>query len=244
MIPKLIEGAVQLFTAIVNAIPKIIPQLITAVIDLLPTIINSVLSLIPALIKGAFDLFTGIVKAILQIIPQLWDALMALGPKMIGALGQINLWDAGKNIVQGLLDGIASLAGTVGRFFLSLLPGWIVGPFKAALGIHSPSRVFAGFGVNVGQGLVNGIDSMSDDVAKSALGLATAAHDAVDGLSLATTTEVDAAIAAGDGGAVGRRLAALGTGSSQTLNYVNNSGAGLTSEQELVVAARRLQHTH
>lgn len=68
------------------------------------------------------------------------------------------LWDAGKNIVQGLMDGVASLAGSIGDFFLNLLPGWIVEPFKAALGIHSPSRLFAEYGGNLVQGVMVGVD--------------------------------------------------------------------------------------
>jgi len=68
------------------------------------------------------------------------------------------LWDTGRNLVDGLLGGIRSLGGTIGRFFLDLLPSWIVGPFKAALGIHSPSRVFREFGRNIVQGIPLGAD--------------------------------------------------------------------------------------
>lgn len=74
------------------------------------------------------------------------------------------LWNAGKNIVQGLMDGVASLAGSIGNFFLNLLPGWIVAPFKAALGIHSPSRLFAEYGVNIGEGVIVGVDDMQPEI--------------------------------------------------------------------------------
>lgn len=74
------------------------------------------------------------------------------------------LWNAGANIVQGLLDGVASLASTVGSFFLDLLPGWIVGPFKAALGIASPSRLFREFGGFIGDGLIEGLEDMADPI--------------------------------------------------------------------------------
>lgn len=79
---------------------------------------------------------------------------------IIGALGGAGSWlySAGRNLVDGLLNGVRSLAGSVGSFFLGLLPGWIVGPFKAALGIHSPSTVFAGFGRNIAQGIMVGLD--------------------------------------------------------------------------------------
>lgn len=70
------------------------------------------------------------------------------------------LWNAGKNIVQGLLNGIRSLAGTIGDFMLSVVPDWIKGPFMAAMGINSPSRVFAGYGENTVEGYLIGLDRM------------------------------------------------------------------------------------
>lgn len=75
------------------------------------------------------------------------------------------LWDAGANLIHGLINGAGSILKDIGNFFLNLLPGWIVGPFKAAMGIHSPSTVFYSHGQNIVRGLINGITSQ-----KAALG--------------------------------------------------------------------------
>lgn len=85
-----------------------------------------------------------------------------LGGQIMGVLSGAGSWlyGIGKNIVEGLMSGISSLAGTIGNFFLSLIPGWIVGPFKAALGIASPSKVFRGFGRNIGEGVLLGVGDM------------------------------------------------------------------------------------
>jgi tape measure domain-containing protein len=66
--------------------------------------------------------------------------------RILGAVGNLGgiLYNAGRSMIQGLLNGAGSLLSSIGNFFLSKLPGWIVGPFKSALGIHSPSTVFAG----------------------------------------------------------------------------------------------------
>ena len=63
----------------------------------------------------------------------------------------------GRNIIQGLLDGAGQLLPKIGEFFLSKIPGWIREPFKKALGIASPSKVFKEFGKNIIQGLVKGL---------------------------------------------------------------------------------------
>lgn len=81
------------------------------------------------------------------------------------------LWDIGRNMINGLLDGIKSLGSTIGNFFLDLLPDWIVVPFKAALGIHSPSRVFRGYGQNLIEGLTLGLDDEQSGLDRRMTGL-------------------------------------------------------------------------
>lgn len=90
------------------------------------------------------------------------------------------LYSAGRDLVNGLLRGVSSLAGTIGNFFIGLLPGWIVGPFKAALGIASPSKVFRGFGRNIGEGLLLGLDDEQAAI-DDRLGSLAMAPDGVQG---------------------------------------------------------------
>jgi hypothetical protein len=73
-------------------------------------------------------------------------------------------------MIQGLIDGASGLLSNLGSFFLDIVPAWIREPFKAALGIHSPSRVFAGFGENTMQGYINGIEGMGSKVDRTLSG--------------------------------------------------------------------------
>lgn len=99
------------------------------------------------------------------------------------------LFNVGKDLIQGLFNGISSLAGSIGSFFLSILPDWIKTPFKIALGIHSPSTIFAEFGKNIGDGLVGGIDSMMGKVASSSSDMAAAvSNNFKPSVSLSDTT--------------------------------------------------------
>lgn len=61
--------------------------------------------------------------------------------------------------------------GTIGNFFLGLLPDWIVAPFKAALGIASPSKVFRGYGRNIVEGLALGLGDEQSDLDRRTAGL-------------------------------------------------------------------------
>lgn len=79
--------------------------------------------------------------------------------KIKGAFNGAKEWlkDAGGNVVDGLLRGLSGGAKTIGSWFLDKVPGWIKTPFKKALGIESPSKVFAGYGTNIVDGLRGGI---------------------------------------------------------------------------------------
>lgn len=178
MIPGILDGAITLFTALVEAIPVILPLLINALIDLVPKITTTVLNMLPKLLDSAVKLFTGIVTAVPKIIPKLIPAILNLLPKLVGAIiGMIpDLISAGVDLVGGLIKGLWQAAGSVGKALLDIAKN-AIGGFLEFLGIHSPSRLFAGYGKNLVQGLVGGLDGNRGMFARSLDGLASMAAD-------------------------------------------------------------------
>ena len=136
------------------------------------------------------------------------------------ALGNAFLWlyDTGKNMIQGLLNGAGSLLINIGKFFLDMIPDWIVAPFKAALGIHSPSTVFHGFGQNIVQGLIDGVGSMDGALTSTMGGLA----DTASGAFSASVGNVSSAM----GGAGVPSGLATGAGSVGVGSTANVNGSG------------------
>lgn len=94
------------------------------------------------------------------------EYVRALPGRFIKALGNAREWliQTGKDMIQGLLDGAGSILPKIGQFFLDKLPGWIVVPFKRALGIASPSKVFSEFGQNIVDGLSDALINGGDRV--------------------------------------------------------------------------------
>jgi phage-related protein len=93
--------------------------------------------------------------------------------RVAGAVGDLSglLVGAGRSIVQGLLNGIGSMAGAIGdkvHSLASMIPDWARGP----LGIHSPSKVFIQIGRNVVEGLQVGIDDQTSALQHSVAGVA------------------------------------------------------------------------
>lgn len=128
-------------------------------------------SAVSGAVSGAFHAVTGAVSAGIGAVVSFVSGLPG---KIVGVLSGLgtSLYNIGKNMIQGLLDGAGSLLKNIGSFFLNIVPGWIKDPLKQALGINSPSTVFAGYGVNIGQGLIDGVASMRPAVAAELAGLA------------------------------------------------------------------------
>ena len=72
----------------------------------------------------------------------------------------------GKNLVQGLVDGINKGIETA-RNAVGGLAKAILDKFTTDTGIHSPSKVFKGYGVYLIEGLVNGISAAKDLAVKA-----------------------------------------------------------------------------
>lgn len=112
--------------------------------------------------------------------------------KAISYLKGINLYQIGKDIIWGLVNGIGSMARAVWDKAKSIARG-IGSAIKRTLGINSPSKVTTAFGRFVGQGLYLGIDKEESNVFDSARGLSSSVMKGLNSndLSIEKNIELD-----------------------------------------------------
>lgn len=129
--------------------PEMIEKFVSYAIDKLPDIIELGMKMVIALVKGLAQnlpqLVTGVLNMAATIIKTLVDSI----PDVI---------EVGKDIVRGVWDGIKAMGSWI-KEKVSGFFGGIVDNVKGVLGIHSPSRVFAGIGENMALGLGDGWES-------------------------------------------------------------------------------------
>lgn len=99
---------------------------------------------------------------------------------MLGNLGSL-LWNAGGDMIRGLINGIGSNAWAVVNKITEIARG-ALDSIKKFFGIRSPSRVMAQMGSYVMEGFGNGIDDMAGSVANSAQSAADGVMDAFSGM--------------------------------------------------------------
>lgn len=90
---------------------------------------------------GATEFFKGIYEDIVGVFKDIWK----------------DFKDIGKHIVDGIKDGVLGAWESFTTFMSNKISG-IINSVKEKLGIHSPSKVFAGIGENMALGLAEGWD--------------------------------------------------------------------------------------
>ncbi|WVX87867.1 tape measure protein [Arthrobacter phage Berrie] len=162
----IVKGAASGISATIGWLIMGIRGVITGGLNAIRGVFSAVWNGVIAVVRGAWTGITSAVSGGISNVVRFFGGLLG---KITGAIGNAAgaLYGIGQNIIQGLINGIGSMMGSIGRAILSLVPGPIVGVFKSLLGIHSPSRVFRGFGVNIGEGLILGIQDMHGGVEKA-----------------------------------------------------------------------------
>lgn len=122
--------------------------------------------LAPLMLLGALVIAAGF--ALYNLVSGLAAAAGALGEWASAAML------AGANVVKGIVQGIAGGAAWVVSAMANLARSGIAA-FKSTLGIASPSKVMARFGVFTAQGVAQGLDAGAGDVADAAQGVGAAA---------------------------------------------------------------------
>ncbi|ASR83944.1 tape measure protein [Arthrobacter phage Shrooms] len=166
-------------SGVVNSIRNAVSAGFNAVWSVVSSVFNNVSSFVGSV-------WNNIVSGVTNAVGQVGNVIGSIYGKITGALAGAGGWllDTGRNIVQGLINGVQSLAGSIGSAFLSMVPGWIVGPFKAALGIASPSKLFKKFGGWIMEGLGIGVNDGKSDAVQAMGRAADAVTAAGSGITL------------------------------------------------------------
>lgn len=111
--------------------------------------------------------FTEFVNSVREKMNDAYNKVKELWNKAQSFLEGIDLVEIGKNIIQGLINGIGSMASAAVDKVTGIAND-IKGAIQGALDIHSPSRFMDWIGRMFGTGLVNGMSSMNKYVARAA----------------------------------------------------------------------------
>lgn len=170
MLPEIVKLGLDLIISLADGIAKNLPEIIPAVVDVIIKIaevltepesiakmITAALTLILALSDGMIKAVPELIKSIPKIVSSVFNAFQSNSSTFL---------DIGKQIVKGVWSGISSMI----KWFTDKVKGFfsgIVDGVKDTLGIHSPSKVFAGIGGFMAEGLADGWDKEYNGIKRS-----------------------------------------------------------------------------
>lgn len=137
-VKDIVENVREMLPMVLDVIREVLPLLVTAIVESLPLLIET-------LTEVGGELATTLVEA----LKENWPAIK----------------EAGLELVHGLWEGIKG----AGAWLWEQLSGWasgIVSDIKGFFGIQSPSKVFAGIGGYLAEGLGVGFEKEMDAVSR------------------------------------------------------------------------------
>ena len=101
-------------------------------------------------------IIAGLKKGITDAISSVTESAKKILSAIKSAFDNFSLFNIGKNLIQGLIDGVNNMIETA-KNAVANVGNAVIDKVKNMLGIHSPSTVFAEIGGYIDQGLANGI---------------------------------------------------------------------------------------
>jgi phage-related protein len=169
---------------IVKTAWQAIVSVVTGYLNAMRNIVSGVLNVIKGLFSGNFQ---QVLAGVRQIMGGLIGFMTTITRAILGALGNLGglLWNAGRSIIQGLVNGVRSMAGAV--------KDAVAGVLRSARNLlpFSPAKEgpFSGkgwtlySGQSISEALAQGLKNRTDEVRKAALGAAKAAAGPLEGLT-------------------------------------------------------------
>ena len=173
-LPKILEAGIDLLNALVEGIISNLPTLLQAAIELVVKLVAAIIKLLPRLIQTGVELVLSLISGMIKTIPKLMTSTTKIIDSIFKAFGKVNWLSLGKDIVTGLLKGLASMASSVYRKAAEIA-NTVKDKIKSALRIASPSKVMIELGEFTGEGLVVGMDKTIRAITQKAQAMADAA---------------------------------------------------------------------
>lgn len=193
---------------------------------------------IPAMVGKLRSGFGDMVQSAVNFKDNLLKRISELITEMINKFKNIDLRQIGKDILQGLIDGITGSMSKVGSA-ISRVGDSMVKGLKKKLDIHSPSRVFKELGQYTGEGLIVGLNDMGRRVHKASEKMANQAIvDAPEiGLDVDPTARTLKMLT--DMGIIGGKSQGQG-GAAQAVNVYFTGDMSVRNDQDIEDLVRKI----
>lgn len=161
--PKILEAGVEITMALADGLIKAIPELVAAIPNLILGIVQGIIDNLPEIIMAGPKIIAALATGLVEAIPDIVMVIPQLIRSIVDTFLSFDWGSIGKNIVEGIKNGFVNMWNSFKQTVENVFTGLVDG-VKSFLGIASPSKVFAGIGGYMAEGLGQGFDKEFSNV--------------------------------------------------------------------------------
>lgn len=161
--PKILEAGVEITMALADGLIKALPELIAAIPNLILGIVQGIIDNLPEIIMAGPKIIAALATGLIEAIPDIVMVIPQLIRSIVDTFLSFDWGSIGKNIVDGIKNGFVNMWNSFKQTVENVFTGLVDG-VKSFLGIASPSKVFAGIGGYMAEGLGQGFDKEFSNV--------------------------------------------------------------------------------
>ena len=122
--PQYISAGFEVVTNLISGILQRIPVLVDTGINMITNLVTTIWNNLPQILNAGVQIISSLIKGLVQMIPKVLGKIGEMGGNIISSLSKIDLWAAGKAILEGFLGGLKAAWGAV-TDFVGSIAGWI-----------------------------------------------------------------------------------------------------------------------
>jgi len=179
-IPLLIDSAITLMLSLTDGLIDALPILIPAAVTIIIALASGLIDALPELTRRLPEIINAIVTGLVEGIPKILEFIPTLYTNLVKVVTETDWAQMGKDIVEGLWNGINSLADWIREKVTGFVEG-IGDTIKNFFGIESPSTLMAEYGKYIDEGLAQGIENNANKPLNAMSAIASSISDTVTG---------------------------------------------------------------
>lgn len=152
-----IEAAGTVLTEMITELLNGAPKLIETATSLVKSFLNSVKENGPEIMQAGVQVLLELINGLIEISPMLLETAGVLIASLLEAFAKVDWIQVGKDVVNGIIDGLASMGGVLWDAAKNLASK-ALNSLKSAFDSHSPSKKAEKIADTVPQGIVKSFD--------------------------------------------------------------------------------------
>ncbi len=154
--PMILQKGAELILNLVNGIISNLPQIVASVVQVIASFVATIAQNLPTILAQGITILGKLIAGLLQAIPTLVASIPQIIQAIVNAFGGYDWPSIGRNILEGVKNGILSAVSSVVDAAKSAASA-IWESVKSFFDMHSPSKLMAYGGEMLDAGLAQGI---------------------------------------------------------------------------------------